>query len=71
MRAVLTGIDGVGQVGGLAAMAEAVFMPTAGPIGQATARRDPTEAADRVLVKVRPFPMLGKDNLGVGLWGRF
>ena len=76
LRAVLTGIDGVGQVGGLAAMAEAVFMPTAGPIGQATARRAPTtsaptEDADRVFVQVRPFTMVGKDNLGVGLWGRF
>ena len=71
LRAVLTGLDGVGQVGGLALMAEAVLMPTSGPAGQALAAKRARRAPRRVAFDVHPLPLVGNDSIGVGLQGHF
>jgi hypothetical protein len=71
LRAVLTGLDGVGQVGGLALMAEALLMPTSGPAGQAKAATRARPAPKRVAFDVHPMPLVGNDSIGVGLQGHF
>ncbi|MBN1611200.1 MAG: hypothetical protein JW940_31495 [Polyangiaceae bacterium] len=71
LRAVLTGLDGVGQVGGLALMAEAALMPTSGPGGQAQPTTRARHAPRRVAFDVRPIPLVGNDSIGVGLQGHF
>jgi hypothetical protein len=70
VRAILIGIDGVGQAGGLAAMAEAAFMPT-----------EPTKVSRprRVLpgwssgsFDLVALPMVtGRDAVGLGVIGSF
>jgi hypothetical protein len=70
LRAILTGIDGVGQVGGLAAMAEALFLPTAGPLGRATAETTASKP-EHAGVRLRPVPWLDEDALGLGVVGSF
>jgi len=66
-RAILIGIDGVGQAGGLAAMAEAAFLPTA------AAPRPKTPAASSArAVQWSAVPLVtGPSGLGLGLVGRF
>lgn len=60
LRVVLTVIDGVGQLGGLAAVGEALFLPTR------RAEAKPTE------VGVRPAPFVsGRDGLGFAVVGAF
>lgn len=71
IRAVLTGLSGVGQVGGLAMMAEAAFMRTAEPVGQATAPEHARQAPRRVAFEIHPMPMVGIDSVGMGLQGHF
>jgi hypothetical protein len=71
LRAVLTGLDGIGQVGGLALMAEAALMPTSGPVGRAMAETRAHHTPRRVAFAVRPMPLVGKDSVGVGLQGHF
>jgi len=56
LRAVLTSIDAVAQVGGVAIASESLWMPT----------RRPTEAA----VRIAPV-RLGREGIGLGLRGRF
>jgi hypothetical protein len=71
LRAVLTGLDGVGQVGGLALMAEAALMPTSGPVGQSPTAKRARHTPRRVAFDVRPMPLVGNDSIGVGLQGHF
>lgn len=65
-RAILIGLDGVGQAGGLAVMAEAAFLPTAVPPKKtARPRRAPA-------VQWSAAPMVtGAGAIGMGLVGRF
>jgi hypothetical protein len=69
-RAVLIGLDGVGQAGGLAVMAEAALMPTgdAKPAPVARRRLPRTSAT----LRWQPVPIVaGRDGLGIGVVGRF
>ena len=64
LRAILTAIDGVGQAGGLAIMAEALFLPTA------ASTRPKTQTASGPMI--RPVPITtDKNGLGLGVVGRF
>ncbi len=64
-RAILTGIDGVGQAGGLALLAEAAFLPTS------------TSSASAAVPKPKPTltlqatPLITPDSTGLSLFGRF
>jgi hypothetical protein len=69
IRAILTALDGVGQAGGLALLAEGAFMRTAstGRTGAMPKQRKPSARWD-----VRPVPLLAdRGGVGVGLAGRF
>lgn len=67
-RLVGTALDGVGQVGGVALMAEALFLPTAVP--SPTKRRATLHG--RHAWRVRPAPLVtGKSGVGFGLMGEF
>ena len=71
VRAILIGIDGIGQAGGFAVMGEAAFMPTATPrSGQAVRRLPrPHQSAD---LQVRPVPYVaGRNAVGFGVVGQF
>lgn len=63
IRAVLAGISGVGQVGGLAALGEAAFLPTA-----SSERALPPKAA--LQVQNVTFTA-GEQGIGLGLSGAF
>ncbi len=66
LRAILTTIDGVGQVGGLAVIAEGLLLPTAD-----SATSTPRPAA-RGAARVTPVPYVaGRDGVGLGLIGVF
>ena len=70
VRAILIGIDGVGQAGGLAVMAEAAFMPTE----QRTAGRAGTRLPrlSSGTVEICALPMVsGRDAVGLGVFGSF
>jgi hypothetical protein len=63
IRAILTVMDGVGQIGGLAAIGEGLFLPTA--------RAAPAGAnSPRSFVRAAPF-VAGKDGVGLGVSGAF
>lgn len=62
IRALLTVMDGVGQLGGLGAIGEAIFLPTA------SAR--PGSEAKRGSVRAAPF-VAGSDGVGLGVLGAF
>ena len=67
VRAILITIDGVGQAGGLAAMAEAAFLPTAAPRPS-----PPADRAPRRSVTVAAVPLVtDRSGLGIGLVGQF
>jgi hypothetical protein len=67
-RAILTTMNGIGQVGGLAVVGEALFLPTAEP--QAAARR--TSAPRTSSLRVRALPVLApQGGVGLGVFGQF
>jgi hypothetical protein len=64
VRAILIGIDGVGQAGGLAAMLESAFLPTMQP--------RPVSPRQQSKVEIHAVPLrTGPSGLGLGLVGRF
>jgi hypothetical protein len=70
LRAILTTIDAVGQTGGVAAIGEAVFMPTQEPGPEPRTRAPPR--LKRQGLRVRPGPVAaGKDGVGFGVVGSF
>lgn len=70
VRAILIGIDGVGQAGGLAAMAEAAFMPTEPTRVSRPRRALPALSTDSVEVFALPM-VTGRDAIGLGVFGSF
>jgi len=61
VTAVLTGMDGVVQAGGLGVALESLFLPTASPKPRSSTA--PT---------VRPVPIVaGRDGVGLGFAGTF
>lgn len=58
VRVVLVSIDGVGQAAGLAFIAESLFMPS-------TADKPPPKSSS----KLRPFPIVTSNVLGLGVAG--
>ncbi len=60
LRAILTAADGIGQLGGLAVLGEALFLPTAPAGGERAAR-----------TAVRPVLVTKRDGVGLGLVGSF
>ena len=71
LRAILTTIDGVGQAGGLAIMAEALFVPTQErrPRSALLPMRKLEHAPS---FELRPVPFVAaRDGLGLGVVGRF
>jgi hypothetical protein len=70
VRAILIGIDAVGQAGGLAVMAEAAFMPTEEPKANAARRVLPSVSMDTVEVFALPL-VTGRDGVGLGVVGVF
>ncbi len=70
LRAILTTIDAVGQTGGVAVMAEALFMPTQ---ERAPARPERRQRLRRTSgVSVHPAPYVGgHDGVGLGVVGSF
>ncbi len=67
-RAILTTMNGIGQVGGLAIVGEALFLPTA--TAETAARR---AAARRTSsLRVRALPVLAPEGgVGLGVFGQF
>jgi hypothetical protein len=71
LRAILTTMDAVGQTGGVAVMAEAIFLPTQEAAPPPRQRRRPRLQRE-TSVLVRPAPLLaGQDGVGLGLVGSF
>ncbi len=66
LRAVLTTVDGIGQAGGLALMAEAAFVPTARPEDPPPPRR-----AEHSSIELRALPYVSEEGAGLGVFGRF
>lgn len=69
LRAILTSIDGVAQVGGVGVMGEALFLPTTidSPAARRRARRQSAKAFE-----IHPVPFVsGSDGVGLGVIGRF
>jgi hypothetical protein len=70
LRAILTTMDAVGQAGGVAVMAEALFLPTQ-EVAPAPPRRRPRLQRETG-AKLLPAPMLaGQDGVGLGIVGSF
>lgn len=70
LRAILTTMDAVGQTGGVAVMAEALFLPTQDQ--SAPRRRERPRLRRETGVVVRPAPMVaGSDGVGLGVVGSF
>jgi hypothetical protein len=66
-RAILTAMDGVGQAGGLAVVAEALFLPTAAR--RSAPRRTSSRARS---LRIRPMPvMTDEGGVGLGFSGHF
>ena len=61
LQAVLTTLSGVGQVGGLAVMGEALFVPT----------REPRTASQTREVAAQVQPLVSSDRIGLGVAGTF
>lgn len=64
LRAVLTTIDGVGQIGGVGVMLESLFLTTRPP----AAPRPPRDAR---AVEWRALPVAGEGSVGFAVLGRF
>jgi hypothetical protein len=62
-RGILAGLDGIGQVGGIAIALESLFLPVQ-KSERALSRQAPKHAW------VRPIPLLGRDSVGIGLVGQ-
>lgn len=70
VRAILTTIDGIGQVGGVAMMIESLFLPTAATSGAQLSVPRSKSASNET--RVVPVPIVtGKDGIGLGVVGRF
>jgi hypothetical protein len=70
VRAILTTIDAVGQVGGVAMMIESLFLPTAATSGAKLSMPRRESASNET--QVVPVPIVtGKDGIGLGVAGRF
>ena len=70
VRAILTTLDGIGQVGGVGMVIESLFLPTA----HSSARGAPSPSSDSATLEteIRPVPIVaGKDGVGLGVVGRF
>lgn len=71
--AVLAGLDGLGQAGGLGLLLEGIFLETRAP--RTTAFTEPTRVPSDPLVSRRsfyPVPLLtGDDGIGLGVVGTF
>jgi hypothetical protein len=71
LRAILTTMDAVGQTGGVAVMAEAIFLPTQEQAAPTRERRRPRLRRETGVV-VRPAPVVtGRDGIGLGVVGSF
>lgn len=69
VRAILTTLDGVGQVGGVGMLIESLFMPTASSTRRASSPSSNSETGE---TEIRPVPIVaGKDGVGLGVVGRF
>ena len=72
LRALLTTIDGVGQAGGLLAIAEGAFMPTQYESNVRRKRLPPLRLKKRSEgIVIRPAPYTARGALGLGLVGAF
>lgn len=60
-RGVLAGLDGIGQVGGLAIALESLFLPVR--------RSNQARLVERPHAWVRPVPILSGDTIGLGVVG--
>ena len=70
LRAILTTMDAVGQAGGVAVMAEAIFLPTQERAAPPERRRPRLRRETGVVV--RPAPVVtGRDGVGLGVIGSF
>ena len=70
VRAILVGLDAVGQAGGLAVMAEAAFMPT--ERAKTADARHVLPAVSSDSIEIYALPMVaGRDGLGLGIFGSF
>jgi hypothetical protein len=70
VRAILIGVDGVGQAGGLAVMAEAALMPTSSFRVAPPPRSAGGQSRRTVQLRAVPY-VAGRDAVGLGLVGRF
>lgn len=71
LRAILTTMDAVGQTGGVAVMAEAIFIPTQEQAAPTRTRQRPRLRRESGIV-VRPAPVAtGRDGIGLGVVGSF
>jgi hypothetical protein len=69
LRAVLTGLDGVVQAGGLALITEALFLPTAAPADVGARSRSRRTHAG---LRLRPVPIVTSSEMfGLGVAGQF
>lgn len=72
IRAVLTGLDGVMQAGGLFVMLEGAFMPTRRVAPEPSALLPSPRRSSHRAVWLRPAPLVaGRDGMGLALLGRF
>lgn len=70
VRAILTTLDGIGQVGGVGMVIESLFLPTA----ESSTRGAPSPSSNSAALEteIRPVPIVaGKDGVGLGVVGRF
>jgi hypothetical protein len=71
LRAILTTVDGVGQAGGLAVAAEALFLPTSTSSPPPRRRHRPSRVEGTDSFQLRPAPLLTGRTLGLGVVGTF
>jgi hypothetical protein len=71
LRAILTTMNGVGQAGGLAVAAEAMFLPTTSGSAPPRRRRRTKQVEPSESFQLRPAPVLTGRTLGFGVSGSF
>jgi hypothetical protein len=74
VRAILHAMDGIGQVGGLAVLGEALFLPTRDHVraGVVRPRAGNARATSSTAPTFRAVPLVGAgDSVGLGLHGTF